>query len=131
MEKKRKGTVAILALFTVLAVGMTMLLPTEVSAASRPAKVKSLKVASRSYNSLKVSWKKVKNAKGYQIYRATKKNGKYKKVKTLNKCSHKIMDGKCSCRLIYEKTRKANSSKKNRKIGTLRLSRILAHLDGF
>ena len=56
---------------------------------------------------------------------------KYKKVKTLNKCSHKIMDGKCSCRLIYEKTRKANSSKKNRKIGTLRLSRILAHLDGF
>ena len=85
MEKKRKGTVAILALFTVLAVGTTMLLPTEVSAASRPAKVKSLKVASRSYNSLKVSWKKVKNAKGYQIYRATKKNGKYKKVKTIKK----------------------------------------------
>ena len=85
MEKKRKGTVAILALFTVLAVGTTMLLPTEVSAASRPAKVKSLKVTSRSYNSLKVSWKKVKNAKGYQIYRATKKNGKYKKVKTIKK----------------------------------------------
>ena len=36
MEKKRKGAVAILALFTVLTVGTTMLLPAEVSAASRP-----------------------------------------------------------------------------------------------
>lgn len=33
------------------------------------------------YNSAKVSWKKVKGAAGYQVYRATK-NGKYKKVKT-------------------------------------------------
>ena len=64
MEKKRKGTVAILALFTVLAVGTTMLLPTEVSAASRPAKVKSLKVTSRSYNSLKVSWKRLSDLPG-------------------------------------------------------------------
>lgn len=83
MEKKRKGTVTILTLLTILTVGTTMLLPIEASAASRPAKVKSLKVASQSYNSLKVSWKKVKNAKGYQIYRAKKKSGKYKKVKTI------------------------------------------------
>ena len=47
MEKKRKGAVAILALFTVLTVGTTMLLPAEVSAASRPAKVKSLKAGKR------------------------------------------------------------------------------------
>lgn len=33
------------------------------------------------YNSAKVTWKKVKGAAGYQVYRATK-NGKYKKVKT-------------------------------------------------
>lgn len=85
MEKKRKGAVAILALFTVLTVGTTMLLPAEVFAASRPAKVKSLKVSSAGYNSLKISWKKAKRAKGYQIYRATKKNGKYKKVKTIKK----------------------------------------------
>ena len=85
MEKKRKGIVTILTLLTILTVGTTMLLPIEASAASRPAKVKSLKVASQSYNSLKVSWKKVKTAKGYQIYRATKKNGKYKKVKTIKK----------------------------------------------
>lgn len=38
--------------------------------------------ASANYNSVKLSWNKVKEAKGYQVYRATKKNGKYKKVKT-------------------------------------------------
>ena len=37
---------------------------------------------STTYKSVKLSWKKVKKAKGYQIYRASKKNGKYKRVKT-------------------------------------------------
>ena len=75
----------VLALLTAFTVGTTMLLPAEVSAASRPGQVKSLKVSSAGYNSLTVSWKRVKNAKGYQIYRATKKNGKYKKIKTIKK----------------------------------------------
>ena len=30
-----------------------------------------------------ITWKKVKNADGYQIYRATKKSGKFKKIKTV------------------------------------------------
>lgn len=34
---------------------------------------------------VKVTWKKVSAANGYEIYRATKKNGKYKKVKTITK----------------------------------------------
>ncbi len=38
-----------------------------------------------SANSVKLSWKKVSGAKGYVIYRATKKNGPYKKYKTINK----------------------------------------------
>ena len=33
----------------------------------------------------KISWKKVSKANGYEIYRATKKAGKYKKVKTIKK----------------------------------------------
>ncbi|MCB6994384.1 hypothetical protein LI177_12935 [bacterium 210820-DFI.6.37] len=37
--------------------------------------------------SVTVKWKKVKNAKGYQIYRAASKKGKYKKVKTVKKAS--------------------------------------------
>lgn len=32
-----------------------------------------------------LSWKKSSDATGYQIYRATKKNGKYKKIKTIKK----------------------------------------------
>lgn len=83
--RRRKLATAVLALFTVVTIGTTMILPTQASAASRPAKVKSLKVSSTGYNSLKVSWKRVKNAKGYQVYRATKKNGKYKRVKTIKK----------------------------------------------
>ena len=34
-----------------------------------------------------VSWKKVKGASGYVVYRATKKNGKYKSVKKISKGS--------------------------------------------
>ena len=36
-------------------------------------------------NSVTVKWNKVKNADGYVVYRATKKNGKYAAVKTINK----------------------------------------------
>lgn len=33
--------------------------------------------------SITVSWKKVANANGYEVYRATSKSGKYKKIKTI------------------------------------------------
>ncbi|MCB6994532.1 hypothetical protein LI177_13680 [bacterium 210820-DFI.6.37] len=36
-----------------------------------------------SKTSIKNTWKKVKGAKGYEVYRATKAKGKYKKVKTI------------------------------------------------
>lgn len=39
-------------------------------------------VATYDLSKIKVSWKKVKNAKGYYVYRATSKNGKYTKIKT-------------------------------------------------
>lgn len=37
---------------------------------------------SSSYSKVKLTWKKVKSADGYQIYRSTSAKGKYKKVKT-------------------------------------------------
>ena len=49
-----------------------------------PAKVTGVK-ARISGKSIKLSWKKVKNAKGYQIYAGKKKNGRYTLVKTLKK----------------------------------------------
>jgi fibronectin type 3 domain-containing protein len=39
--------------------------------------------ASTSYNSIKLSWKKVSGVTGYRIYRATSKNGKYKFIAQL------------------------------------------------
>ena len=36
-----------------------------------------------------ISWKKVKGAKGYEIYVSNKKKGKYKKVKTLSSSKKK------------------------------------------
>jgi len=37
---------------------------------------------------IKLTWKKVKGAKGYAVYRATSKKGKYIKAKTLKKGSN-------------------------------------------
>lgn len=41
------------------------------------------KVTSKSYNQMELKWKKVSGVSKYEIYRATSKNGKYKKVKTI------------------------------------------------
>lgn len=51
------------------------------------AKPTAVKAKSASVTSVKVSWKKVKDATGYQVYRAASKNGKYKKVKTTSAAS--------------------------------------------
>lgn len=45
------------------------------------------KVKNISKKKAKLTWKPVKGAKGYEIYRSTKKNGKYKKIKTITKKS--------------------------------------------
>ena len=42
-----------------------------------------VKLANSSANSLKVSWSKVSDASGYEIYRTTSKSGTYKKIKTV------------------------------------------------
>ena len=42
-----------------------------------------VKLANSSATSIKVSWSKVTNASGYEIYRATSKNGTYKNIKTI------------------------------------------------
>lgn len=43
----------------------------------------SLKLSKNGRGVIKVSWKKVKGAKGYIIYRASSKKGKFKKIKTV------------------------------------------------
>ncbi|MCM1160537.1 MAG: DUF6273 domain-containing protein [Roseburia sp.] len=46
-----------------------------------------LKVKRKSYDSVKLSWNQVSGAAGYHVYRSTKKNGSYKKIKTLSSTS--------------------------------------------
>ncbi len=53
------------------------------SAKIKPAKVSISKVTSTSSKKAKITWKKASGASGYEIYRSTSKNGKYKKVTTV------------------------------------------------
>ena len=51
-----------------------------------------LKVTNTTYNSISLSWSKVDGAKGYEIWMATSKNGKYAKVNTTTTTSFKHMN---------------------------------------
>lgn len=44
-----------------------------------------VKAQSSGYNSIKLSWKKVSGATGYEVYRAASKSGKYTKIGTIGK----------------------------------------------
>lgn len=58
-----------------------------VTATPSLAAVSSLKVKNSAKKTAKLSFKKTNGANGYVIYRATKKNGKYKAITTLKKAS--------------------------------------------
>ncbi len=85
------------------------------SSYKRPAKVKNLTVTKVTGNAVFLSWDK-QSGKGYEIWRATSKNGTYKKVKTLtsaNKTSCKVKNLQ-SGKKYYFKIRaykKANNKK--------------------
>ena len=66
---------------------------------AKKLKVKAKKKAGRTV----LSWKKVKGATGYKVYRSTKKNGKYKKVKTITKKSITTFKAKKSNKKYYYK----------------------------
>mgnify|MGYP000089043622 CR=1 FL=1 len=84
----------------------------EASAATKkPAKVSLTGVSSADYNAIKITWKKANAAEKYQVYRASSKNGKYKKVATTTSRTYinrKLKFGK----KYYYKVRALNKSKK-------------------
>ncbi|MDO4834089.1 MAG: CHAP domain-containing protein [Bacillota bacterium] len=55
---------------------------------STKAAPKGFKVAGRSYNSVNMVWEAYTKASGYQIYKATSKNGTYKKIKAVKGTSY-------------------------------------------
>jgi len=67
----------------------------------------SIKAASNGYNSIKLTWSAGKNAKYYQIYRATSKSGKYKKIATTTSKSY-VNSGLTTNKTYYYKIRAYN-----------------------
>ena len=72
---------------------------------STSGQVKGLKLSSRTYKSVKIRWTAYKKAAGYEIYRADKKTGKYKKIKTLTACSYNDKGNKTLGKSKYYKVR--------------------------
>jgi len=72
---------------------------------STSGQVKGLKLSSRTYKSVKISWTAYTEAAGYEIYRADKKTGKYKKIKTLTARSYNDTGNKTLGKTKYYKVR--------------------------
>ncbi|MBR3706881.1 MAG: fibronectin type III domain-containing protein [Firmicutes bacterium] len=77
MKNLFKKTITILMVSLMLMVGAA-----EVAFAATPAKVV-MTAKQKTQTSVTISWDKVKNADGYEIYRKTGKDGTYKKIKTI------------------------------------------------
>ena len=113
--KRNINRIVRILLFMVLVAGMVFNFSVgvdEVSAATKkPSKVTISSIGSYDYNAVKITWKKAKYAKKYQVYRATSKNGKYKCVKTTTSRSY-INKSLTTGKKYYYKVRAVNGSKK-------------------
>ena len=65
------------------------------------SKATKIKKVSASSKGITITWKKVKNAKKYVLYRSTKKNSGYTKIKTLGKKKVSYVDKKAKKRKKY------------------------------
>ena len=85
-SQKRSQAIALILAAVMLFTSSFFILSVETSfAATKPARVKKLKITNVTQNSVKLSWNRIKQSKGYQVYRAQKKKGKYKRIKTIKK----------------------------------------------
>lgn len=82
MNSTKKHAALIIAMIMAFTVIPGVMMADTASAATKLSKPKLTNYAASS-TSIKNTWKKVKGAKGYEVYRATKEKGKYKKVKTI------------------------------------------------
>lgn len=84
---------------------------------TKAAKLKKTRVKVKAgKKTAKLRWKKIKGAKGYQIYRATSKNGKYKKIKTVSAKKNTFLDKKVKRHKRYYYRVRVYSKSGNKKI---------------
>ena len=82
------------------------------ASAKKPAQVKNLKAKAMSSSSIKLTWNKAKNAKKYQVYMATAKKGKYRRVATLKSSKRTFTKGKLKAsKKYYFKVRAVNGKR--------------------
>ena len=119
MLERKRFLSRVVTLAIAFIVGVTMVFGTgigvdEVSAASKkPSKVTISKIESYDYNAVKITWKKAKNAKKYQVYRSTKHKSGYKLIKTTTSTSY-VNKGLTTGKKYYYKVRAVNGSKKGK-----------------
>lgn len=85
MKSFWKHSKALLFLCSILLIG-SLSLP--VSAAQTPAKVRNMKCGVTTQNSINISWQGQTGISGYQVYRASAYDGKYKKLLNINPNMH-------------------------------------------
>lgn len=115
MKRKNLIKISTFVCMVALALAFTCAKPITANAA-KIGKIKTIKVISTANiadkkATISVSWSKAKNAKKYLVYRATSKNGKYKKVKTVKKTT--FTDKKKAGAFFY-KIRPVNGKKKGK-----------------
>ena len=81
--KMKKAIAMLLSVVCLAGVLLGGRLPAQ--AAGKPAKPGNVRAAAASATSIQVRWGKVAGASGYEIYRATSKDGKYTKAATISK----------------------------------------------
>ena len=115
--KASKYTLIIAALF-IMVMAVMFLSASDVSAAgddeiAEPGHFAAKKIGLN--NKAKISWSPSEGAEGYQIYRATKKHGKYKKVKQTGKNSSSYINKKLKHKAVYYYKMRAIAEKGNEK----------------
>lgn len=109
--ESRRTVKVVIAMLTAMLM-LFSLMPMGVYAAkSAPGKAEIKTAKSINHNTVEITWKKMKSAEKYQVYRAKKKDGKYKKVKTTKKTIFEN-DGLKTGQKYYYKVRAVNSKGK-------------------
>ncbi len=114
MDARKLSARHLIALAMMLIVAVSFAMP-EVSSASvlKPAKVTGPKVVKTTYNTVTIKWKAAKRAKTYEVWRATGKSGKYKKIKTV-KGTRFTDKNRQTGQTVWYKVRGVNGKKKGK-----------------